>query len=152
MSARTRRIENIKVRFERGDGLYGADAIRVLLEEIAALSERLLDFQGISNQDRVMQLLVHEQHVRCAYGTREGDGRSCDCKFGLGQLNSLSQGEHNGCPELRMAIRAMQGIWMRCWCGGKVGPREPGDANGLGCLEDIHHVWLRTLDNIYKES
>jgi hypothetical protein len=28
-----------------------------------------------------------------------------------------------------------------CWCGGEVGPREPGDANGLGCLENIHHVW-----------
>jgi hypothetical protein len=30
---------------------------------------------------------------------------------------------------------------MECWCGGEVGPREPGDANGLGCLENIYHVW-----------
>lgn len=30
---------------------------------------------------------------------------------------------------------------MICWCGGEVGPREPGDANGLGCLKNIHHVW-----------
>lgn len=29
----------------------------------------------------------------------------------------------------------------RCWCGGEVGPRDPGDANGLGCLEDINHAY-----------
>ena len=29
----------------------------------------------------------------------------------------------------------------RCWCGGEVGPRVPGDARGLGCLEDLHHDW-----------
>lgn len=28
-----------------------------------------------------------------------------------------------------------------CWCGGEVGPREPGDENGVGCLEDIWHDW-----------
>jgi hypothetical protein len=28
-----------------------------------------------------------------------------------------------------------------CWCGGQVGPREPGDADGLGCLENIYHHW-----------
>lgn len=27
----------------------------------------------------------------------------------------------------------------RCWCGGEVGPRVPGDASGLGCLENINH-------------
>ena len=26
-----------------------------------------------------------------------------------------------------------------CWCGGPVGPREPGDSRGLGCLENIMH-------------
>lgn len=25
-----------------------------------------------------------------------------------------------------------------CWCGGEVGPREPG---GFGCLESVWHVW-----------
>ena len=29
----------------------------------------------------------------------------------------------------------------RCWCGGLVGPREPGDEQGLGCLENIIHGW-----------
>jgi hypothetical protein len=28
-----------------------------------------------------------------------------------------------------------------CWCGGQVGHRVPGDRDGLGCLEDIHHDW-----------
>lgn len=28
-----------------------------------------------------------------------------------------------------------------CWCGGRVGPRTPGDEVGLGCLEDINHDW-----------
>lgn len=29
----------------------------------------------------------------------------------------------------------------RCWCGGEVGPRTPGDVAGLGCLADITHDW-----------
>lgn len=29
----------------------------------------------------------------------------------------------------------------RCWCGGEVGPRVPGDDDGLGCFDDIHHDW-----------
>lgn len=28
-----------------------------------------------------------------------------------------------------------------CWCGGEVGTQIPGDADGLGCLEDIYHEW-----------
>lgn len=27
----------------------------------------------------------------------------------------------------------------RCECGGLIGPRDPGDERGLGCLEDINH-------------
>jgi hypothetical protein len=30
---------------------------------------------------------------------------------------------------------------LMCWCGAKVGPREPGDDNGWGCLGDINHDW-----------
>lgn len=26
-----------------------------------------------------------------------------------------------------------------CWCGGEIGPRAPGDKDGLGCLENIWH-------------
>lgn len=29
----------------------------------------------------------------------------------------------------------------RCWCGGEVGPRTPGDDDGLGCLEHLSHDW-----------
>lgn len=29
----------------------------------------------------------------------------------------------------------------KCWCGGEVGRREPGDENGNGCLENIYHDW-----------
>ena len=29
----------------------------------------------------------------------------------------------------------------RCWCGGAVGQRWPGDEDGLGCLEEIEHIW-----------
>lgn len=28
-----------------------------------------------------------------------------------------------------------------CSCGGEIGPRVPGDADGLGCLDDINHAW-----------
>lgn len=30
---------------------------------------------------------------------------------------------------------------VECWCGGEVGKRTPGDGDGLGCLENIHHYW-----------
>jgi len=33
-----------------------------------------------------------------------------------------------------------------CWCGGQVGPREPGDEDGLGCLDNINHVWTFPRD------
>jgi len=29
----------------------------------------------------------------------------------------------------------------RCWCGGAVEPREPGDEQGLGCAANIMHDW-----------
>jgi hypothetical protein len=29
----------------------------------------------------------------------------------------------------------------KCWCGGKVGPRNPGDDEGLGCLDSLYHDW-----------
>lgn len=30
---------------------------------------------------------------------------------------------------------------LKCWCGGAVGRRDPGDAEGLGCLDSIYHDW-----------
>lgn len=38
-------------------------------------------------------------------------------------------------------LRAALAQGKTCWCGGEVGEREPGDENGLGCLDDIFHVW-----------
>lgn len=35
----------------------------------------------------------------------------------------------------------------RCWCGGEVGPRTPGDVAGLGCLADITHDWAWACRN-----
>lgn len=32
----------------------------------------------------------------------------------------------------------------KCWCGGAVGPRNPGDSEGLGCLDSIYHDWSAT--------
>jgi hypothetical protein len=29
----------------------------------------------------------------------------------------------------------------KCWCGGDVGNRIPGDEKGLGCLKNIYHEW-----------
>jgi hypothetical protein len=46
--------------------------------------------------------LADEQAARCTYGTREGDGRTCDCKFGVPVFGF--GGERTGCPELRAAI------------------------------------------------
>ncbi len=61
--------------------------------------------------DELIATLTHEQHTRCAYLTREGDGRSCDCKFGLGSLVQSARGEMTGCPELRAAVRTLKAIW-----------------------------------------
>jgi hypothetical protein len=58
---------------------------------------------------------------------------------------------HDHCEEAHFCYEAGYGAgWLaaldaygrrRCWCGGEVGPREPGDAHGLGCLSDIYHIW-----------
>jgi hypothetical protein len=37
-----RRLDSVKTRYDRGDSLYGREAVGALLEEIAVLSERCL--------------------------------------------------------------------------------------------------------------
>lgn len=61
--------------------------------------------------NELIELLKNEQHKRCCYGTREGDGRTCDCKFSiLFNKDSLEpHGEYTGCPELRAAIWVLVG-------------------------------------------
>lgn len=52
--------------------------------------------------DALIEALKDEQAARCAYGTREGDGRTCDCKYGAPTFGL--RGEMTGCPELRAAV------------------------------------------------
>lgn len=54
----------------------------------------------------LLTLLLAEQHRRCAYRTREGDGRTCDCKYDMRPLRPATS-ETTGCPELRAAIRVL---------------------------------------------
>lgn len=54
----------------------------------------------------LIEQLKDEQNKLCAYGTREGDGRTCDCKFGA---TIALGGEVTGCPELRTAIWVLEG-------------------------------------------
>lgn len=50
------------------------------------------------------------QEGACCYGTKEGDGRHCDCKFlREGQMLSRS-GENTGCCEARALIIFLEGL------------------------------------------
>lgn len=51
----------------------------------------------------------------------------------------MNQPQHVATLVVRLVKRAQSG---KCWCGDKVGRREPGDRNGMGCHADIHHDWL----------
>lgn len=51
--------------------------------------------------------LRDEQSRRCAYGSRDGDGRTCDCKY-ASPLRPWAS-EATGCPELRAAIAVLLG-------------------------------------------
>lgn len=55
----------------------------------------------------LIEWLKDRQHEVCAYGTRDGDGRPCDCKYG-GPAGERYHSEQNGCPEFRSAIRYLQ--------------------------------------------
>lgn len=58
------------------------------------------------NTADLIEALTDKQAGVCAYGTREGDGRTCDCKYAMpGQPR---RGEQTGCPELRSAIRMLR--------------------------------------------
>lgn len=56
--------------------------------------------------DSLVETLRDLQHERCSYRTRDGDGKTCDCKFGW-TPDVSPHSEANGCPELRQAIRAL---------------------------------------------
>lgn len=56
--------------------------------------------------DLIEQLKARQQYL-CAYGTVEGDGKTCDCKYNPLPGIIPSRGEMTGCVELRQAIRAL---------------------------------------------
>lgn len=59
---------------------------------------------------RLIEQLKDEQHKLCAYGTREGDGQTCDCKYTRRMFLSEPfnlRGEITGCCEVRAAIQIL---------------------------------------------
>jgi hypothetical protein len=44
-------------------------------------------------------------------------------------------------PDVDLFQEQAAALMERCWCGGEVGPRVPGDELGLGCLANIMHDW-----------
>ena len=62
------------------------------------------------SHDKTLALLHGEQAARCGYRTRHGDGRTCDCKYGLAEVagTRTAGGERTGCPEFRSAIVAVE--------------------------------------------
>ena len=59
---------------------------------------------------RLIEQLKDEQQKLCAYGTREGDGKTCDCKYTRRMFLSEPfnlRGEITGCCEVRAAIQIL---------------------------------------------
>ncbi len=67
----------------------------------------------LSNQV-LLDVLLTKQHELCRYGTTDGDGRTCDCKYDpnldmfAGRQLFGRGSEINGCPEMRAAVRIMR--------------------------------------------
>lgn len=58
----------------------------------------------------------------------------------LDDVRFLSYGPVLDPPHEQWRIESVTEV-PECWCGGPVGPREPGDEDGLGCLEHLEHIW-----------
>lgn len=61
--------------------------------------------------ERLIEQMKDNQHRVCAYGTREGDGKTCDCKYTPRMFLSedvVLRGETTGCCELRAAIQILE--------------------------------------------
>lgn len=78
----------------------------IINEELERERERLTrEIKGIV--EPVIDQMRRLQKATCAYGTAEGDGMTCDCKF-LRSDDSIRLGsEENGCCEARNAIREL---------------------------------------------
>lgn len=58
----------------------------------------------------LIETMKDKQHDLCAYGTREGDGNTCDCKYTRRMFLSEPfnlRGEITGCCEMRAAIQVL---------------------------------------------
>lgn len=105
------------------------------LQELEGINLRLE--QAIS-EDEVRRATCREMVARgedCGCSTKDcyEDGMAHDCNHGTIAVLRRIKGEGT---ENRVSP-----VPMRCWCGGAIGQREPGDAKGLGCLEHIEHQW-----------
>lgn len=72
--------------------------------------------------------------LTAGYFTRHGP----HCLTGVRIQNGDSTWVLTGEYETGRTFLALEG---KVRCSGEVGPREPGDENGLGCLENIMHDW-----------
>ena len=62
--------------------------------------------------ERLIEQMKDNQHRVCADGTREGDGKMCDCKYTPIWMflpeDVVLRGETTGCCELRAAIQILE--------------------------------------------
>lgn len=72
-----------------------------------------MHLSDIGDLDELIEELTDRQNGACAYGTREGDGKTCDCKYTarlfLGGDVNLG-GERTGCCELRAAVQVLKAM------------------------------------------
>lgn len=90
----------------------GINLIGIFAEVIKGSEPTTTQLSDLTNIDELIEDLNDRQNEACAYGTREGDGRTCDCKYVLivpgANPSALFHGENTGCCELRQAIRVLE--------------------------------------------
>jgi hypothetical protein len=92
------------------DGINLVGIFAEVIKGSEPTTTRLSDFDDI---DELIELLKDRQNSICAYGTREGDGGTCDCKYTNRMFLSQDfelKGEQTGCCELRAAIQILEKI------------------------------------------
>lgn len=95
--AQRERLGIIKIAQADIEAYMRTDAVAEVVKGIVDEALREMDTAGL------IEALKDKQHELCAYGTREGDGKTCDCKFSNFPGELLS-GEKTGCAEVRQLI------------------------------------------------
>lgn len=70
-------------------------------------------FGKIENIDEAIEYARGLQSALCCYGTTQGDGRPCDCKYFVGYENAKYtglSGEKTGCAEARALIEYLEDL------------------------------------------